>query len=66
MGAPAARRWALALGLLLAPGCSLVAAPPPVPTYAAEELRATCERTGGWWRGDLIAGFCEYQAPGFL
>jgi hypothetical protein len=45
----------------LAAGCSQA----PVPrTYSTEELRADCMRTGGWWRGDLIAGLCDYQADG--
>lgn len=34
---------------------------PQGPTYTDAELRAICERQGGWWRGELIAGFCEYQ-----
>ena len=54
----------LALGVAaLVAGCSAV----PLPsTYTPAELELTCHRTGGWWRGDLIAGYCEYQAPGFL
>jgi hypothetical protein len=34
---------------------------PHAPTYTDAELKAICERRGGWWRGELIAGFCEYQ-----
>jgi hypothetical protein len=34
---------------------------PHPPTYTDAELKAMCERRGGWWRGELIAGFCEYQ-----
>jgi hypothetical protein len=34
---------------------------PQGPTYTDDELRAICERQGGWWRGQLIAGYCEYQ-----
>jgi hypothetical protein len=45
-------------GVLLA-GCSGVVYPP---TYTQDELQAICERRGGWWRGDLIPGYCEYQA----
>ena len=37
---------------------------PQGPTYTDEELRAQCERRGGWWRGNLIPGFCEYQSAG--
>jgi hypothetical protein len=39
-------------------GC---AGPPQGPTYSDAELKAICERQGGWWRGELIAGYCEYQ-----
>ena len=49
---------AAAAGVLLA-GCSGVVYPP---TYTEEELQAICERRRGWWRGDLIPGYCEYQA----
>jgi hypothetical protein len=58
-------RWAVAGALLAASasvllaGCSGVVYPP---TYTQAELRAMCERRGGWWRGDLIPGYCEYQA----
>ena len=34
---------------------------PPGPTYTEDELRVICERRGGWWRGNLIPGYCEYQ-----
>jgi hypothetical protein len=30
-------------------------------TYTEAELKAICERRGGWWRGNLIPGYCEYQ-----
>lgn len=40
-------------------GCSTMA---QGPTYTEAELRASCERRGGWWRGNLIAGFCEFQS----
>ena len=39
--------------------CSTV---PHPPTYTQAELRAMCERRGGWWRGSLIPDYCEYQA----
>jgi hypothetical protein len=55
----------LALVLLLAAGCALGLGLWPS-AVTEEELYSTCLRTGGWWRGDLIAGYCEYQAPGFL
>ncbi len=35
--------------------------------YTEPELEAKCVMRGGWWhRDDLIGGFCEFQAPGFL
>jgi hypothetical protein len=51
--------------LLVAGACGLFTAcssMPPGPTYTEDELRAICERRGGWWRGQLIAGFCEFQS----
>jgi len=54
------------LGLLLAlvlAGCVA----PIGPTYTQEELEGKCVMRGGWWhRDDLMGGFCEFQAPGFL
>ena len=41
-------------------GCSSAPIPPP---YTQAELKAMCERRGGWWHDDrLMGGFCEYQA----
>ncbi len=40
-------------------GCSSTPIPP---TYTEEELKRRCEMRGGWWRGQLIPGYCEYQA----
>jgi hypothetical protein len=51
--------------LLGAAACGLVAAcstVPIPPTYTEAELKAICERRGGWWRGALIPGYCEYQS----
>jgi len=60
------RGWNILLGALLGAtalglfsGC---AGMPQGPTYTEAELKAQCERRGGWWRGSLIPGFCEYQA----
>ncbi|HTG09173.1 MAG TPA: hypothetical protein VK746_00115 [Candidatus Eisenbacteria bacterium] len=54
------------LGLLLAAGAaglfSACSTMPQGPTYTDAELKAICERRGGWWRGELIAGFCEFQS----
>ena len=49
------------VGGLLA-GCAGL---PQGPTYTDAELRAICERQGGWWRGELIAGFCEYETSAY-
>jgi hypothetical protein len=46
-------------GLLLA-GCTT---PPIPPADTAEALQARCVRTGGWWRPNVLEGFCEYQLP---
>jgi len=56
-------RRMLAIALLGAGVCGLFSACSTVyaPTYSEPELRAQCERRGGWWRGSLIAGYCEYQ-----
>ena len=51
--------------LLVAATCGLYSASstkPPGPTYTDAELKAICERRGGWWRGELIAGYCEFQS----
>lgn len=51
----------IALAAFLAGAFGGCAGLPQGPTYTDEELRAICERQGGWWRGQLIAGYCEYQ-----
>jgi hypothetical protein len=55
----------LVLGVLLAAAAgglvSGCASMPQGPTYTEAELKAICERRGGWWRGNLIPGYCEYQ-----
>jgi hypothetical protein len=58
-----ARRLLLAALLAVAVGGLLSACStmPPGPTYTDDELRVICERRGGWWRGNLIPGYCEYQ-----
>jgi hypothetical protein len=52
-------------GVVLGAGlCGLFAAcstVPIPPTYTEAELKAMCERRGGWWRGSLIPGYCEFQ-----
>jgi len=55
----------LLAGVLLASGTGGLlggcAGWPHEPTYTDAELQAICERRGGWWRGELIPGYCEYQ-----
>ena len=57
------------LGVLLAVAAaglfSACSSMPQGPTYTDAELRVICERRGGWWRGELIAGFCEFQSASF-
>ena len=47
--------WDLLVTLALT-GC---ATGPIPPTYTPEELKATCERHGGWWRPNILDGYCE-------
>jgi hypothetical protein len=60
----------LLAGVVLGAGvCGLFAAcstVPYPPTYTQAELRAICERRGGWWRGNLIPDYCEYQAASLI
>jgi len=46
--------------IALTTGCTTAPIPP---TYSKEELRARCVRTNGWWRPNLLDGYCEYRAP---
>jgi hypothetical protein len=51
------------VAVTILPGCSSVPIPP---TYTQDELKAICERHGGWWHPDgLVGGYCEYQSDGF-
>ena len=55
-------RRVLAVALLGVGMCGLFSACSTVPpTYTDAELKAQCERRGGWWRGNLIPGYCEFQ-----
>ena len=58
-----ARRLVMGALLAAAAGGALTgcASMPQGPTYTEAELKAMCERRGGWWRGNLIPGYCEYQ-----
>jgi hypothetical protein len=54
---------ALGLALIVLAGCGGTAR---APLYTPEELGVTCERQGGWWRPNILDGYCEYQSPGFM
>ncbi len=52
----------IALGACaLLTACSTVPIQPP---YTQAELKAICERRGGWWHDDNLMGrgFCEFQS----
>jgi hypothetical protein len=54
----------IALLATLLAGCGGVLIPP---AYTQHDLKAICERHGGWWHPDgLVGGYCEYQSDGFL
>jgi hypothetical protein len=58
------RRLVLMVLIALLLGCGTARIEPP---YTEVELKAICERRGGWWHdGTIREGFCEYQTPGFL
>jgi hypothetical protein len=60
----ATRRQVAGVALLAAVAAGVLggcATGPIPPTYTDAELKADCERRGGWWRGELIAGYCEFQ-----
>jgi hypothetical protein len=52
--------WGVVLGLVLvattAGGCATAPIPP---AYTKDELKAICERQGGWWRPNILDGYCE-------
>jgi len=58
------RRLTTAWGILLTAtaltGCATAPIPP---TYTQDELKAICERHGGWWHpDDQVGGFCEQDS----
>jgi hypothetical protein len=58
-------RRALGVALLGATVCGAFSAcstVPIEPPYTDAELEAQCVRRGGWWRGSLIPGYCEFQS----
>jgi uncharacterized protein YceK len=49
----------LVIAVTILAGCSSVPIPP---TYTQDELKAICERHGGWWHpDDLGGGYCEHR-----
>ncbi len=59
-----ARAALVAVALILLARCTSVPIPP---TYTQDELKAICERHGGWWHPDSLAGgHCEYQFGDYL
>ena len=55
-GARVTVRFSLIIMALALTGCATT---PRQPLYSPEELKATCERRGGWWRADILDGYCE-------
>jgi acyl-CoA synthetase (AMP-forming)/AMP-acid ligase II len=50
----------IAMAAAMLAGCSSTPIPP---TYTQDELKAICERHGGWWHPDeLVGGYCEYES----
>jgi len=47
------------LGALVLSGCAANWTTEPV--YTKDDLKARCERTGGWWRPNILDGHCEYE-----
>ncbi len=52
--------YLIGLVILVATGCATAPIPP---TYTAAELQPKCIRTGGWWRVNILDGYCEYELP---
>ena len=48
----------IVLTVMLVTGCATW---PASPVYSQDELKARCERTGGWWRPNILDGYCEYE-----
>jgi len=48
----------IVLTVVLVTGCATW---PASPVYSQDELKARCERTGGWWRPNILDGYCEYE-----
>jgi hypothetical protein len=54
----AARATCLVLLAALLAGCTMTLIPR---SSTSEELAWTCTRTGGWWRPEIVGGYCEYE-----
>ncbi|HXA94306.1 MAG TPA: hypothetical protein VN323_02045 [Candidatus Dormibacteraeota bacterium] len=57
---------ALLLGVAMCALFSACSSIPVPPLYTEAELKAACQRRGGWWRSDLIPGYCEFQSASRL
>ena len=54
------RRMTVACGLaVIAMALTGCATAPIPPTYTQDELKFACERHGGWWRPNILDGYCE-------
>jgi len=54
----------VAAALTILVGCSTAPMPP---AFTQDELKAICERQGGWWHPDhLTGGICEYEQAGSM
>jgi hypothetical protein len=56
------RRRLLASGLLAAGACGLFGGCATLMEGPEMTPQRQCEIHHGWWRGDLIPGYCEYQS----
>lgn len=57
---------ALLLGAAICALFSACSSIPIPPLYTEAELKAACQRRGGWWRGDLIPAYCEFQSASLI
>ncbi|HET8529809.1 MAG TPA: hypothetical protein VFO08_01565 [Methylomirabilota bacterium] len=56
----------LLLGLTVCVSLTACTTMSNAPPYSQAELRASCERRGGWWRGSLIPYYCEFQGAALM
>jgi hypothetical protein len=48
--------WCIVVSIMALTACATAPIPP---TYTKEELKAICERHAGWWRPEILDGYCE-------